>query len=113
MDKSLLSDMKERLAERLENAEAGNGEREKCARQYEVFVNFLHLVSEGIPCREALQILAERTGIRVKTIRKDMGEIRKFLRFSVDWCIFIYNEDDIQMPSRAPPFKSFDLKPFF
>lgn len=72
--------MRDALARRAEAAEAGSVRKKRYERQYEVFSNLLSLFSQGVPRKRVCTVLEEKTGIRVRTIRRDLEEIRLFLK---------------------------------
>ena len=76
--------MKEMLAKRAEEAEVGSKRKEKFERQYEIFSNLLILLSDGVPYRGVRTVLAEKTRIHIRTIRRDIEEIMIFLRKACD-----------------------------
>lgn len=67
------------LNERIRQTKPGTKEREKSERQYEVFFNLCHLMSDGHSKEEAKNILADNYGISLKTIARDINEIKEFL----------------------------------
>lgn len=79
-EKDRLSDMKKILKNRAGEAKPGSKLLEKYERQYEVFINLLNLLSENIPLANAMKLIAKNYGINVKTIRRDIEEIREFLK---------------------------------
>jgi hypothetical protein len=48
-------------------------------RQHNVFVNLYHYISEGYSIRKAIQLIAIKIGKNVKTIERDIYDIRAFL----------------------------------
>ena len=54
--------------------------RKKYERQYVVFCRFVKLVREGHSEQKALKIIAEKLGVSVKTVERDMEEARELLR---------------------------------
>jgi len=49
-------------------------------RQYVIFCRFVNLVRQGHSDKEALKAIAEKLGVSVKTVERDMEEARDFLR---------------------------------
>jgi len=79
-EKDRVSDMKEMLRNRAEKAMPGTKQHERYERQYEVFINLMNLLSEDIPAAELTTIIAVRCGMNIKTVRRDIEEIRYFLK---------------------------------
>jgi hypothetical protein len=48
-------------------------------RQHNVFVNLYHYISEGYSVRKAIELIAIKIGKNVKTIERDINDIRTFL----------------------------------
>jgi uncharacterized protein YoaH (UPF0181 family) len=48
-------------------------------RQHNVFINLYHCLSEGYSVGEAIQLIARKIGKNVKTIERDINDIRTFL----------------------------------
>ena len=48
-------------------------------RQHNVFINLYHYISEGYSIRKAIQLIAIKIGKNVKTIERDIYDIRAFL----------------------------------
>ena len=48
-------------------------------RQHNVFINLYHYISEGYSVGEAIQLIAGKIGKNVKTIERDINDIRTFL----------------------------------
>jgi len=48
-------------------------------RQHNVFINLYHYISEGYSDRKAIQLIAINIGKNVKTIERDINDIRSFL----------------------------------
>jgi hypothetical protein len=48
-------------------------------RQHSVFVNLYNYISEGYSVSKAVQLIATKIGKNVKTIERDINEIRSFL----------------------------------
>lgn len=72
------------LRERAEEEPLGSVRRKICCRQYDVFVNILALLAEGIPKERVEQELAKKHRLKdARTIRRDLDEIRAFLRENV------------------------------
>ena len=67
------------LAERVETAKQGTKQRAKFARQYELFLNLLHLAGEGYSDKEAFRIVSIQMGVGQRTVRRDLTDIREFL----------------------------------
>ncbi|MDM8524954.1 hypothetical protein QUF80_16410 [Desulfococcaceae bacterium HSG8] len=49
-------------------------------RQYVIFCRFVNLVREGHSDKKALKAIAKKLGVSVKTVERDMEEVRKFLK---------------------------------
>jgi hypothetical protein len=72
------------LRERADSQPYGSVKRKICRRQYDVFISIMALLSEGIPKEEVEQTLAKRHRLKdARTIRRDLEEIRKFLKNNV------------------------------
>lgn len=67
------------LAERVEKEKQSTRRRTIAARQYELFLNLRHLAEEDYPDEEVLKIVAEQMGVCLRTVRRDLAEIRHFL----------------------------------
>jgi hypothetical protein len=48
-------------------------------RQHNVFINLYHYISEGYSVRKAIELIAIKIGRNVKTIERDINDIRTFL----------------------------------
>jgi hypothetical protein len=48
-------------------------------RQHNVFINLYHYISEGYSVRKAIELIAIKIGKNVKTIERDINDIRSFL----------------------------------
>jgi len=48
-------------------------------RQHNVFINLYHYISEGYSVRKAIELIAIKIGKNVKTIERDLNDIRTFL----------------------------------
>jgi len=66
------------LAKRVETARQGTKQRAKFARQYELFLNLLHLAGERHSDKEAVRIVAEQMGVGQRMVRRDLADIRDF-----------------------------------
>ena len=74
-----VSDMMGILKERVK-AEPRRKKRERYERQYDIFVNFLDMLSKDISKKEAIRSFARKWRISEKTIQRDIREFRKFLK---------------------------------
>ncbi|MCP4107179.1 MAG: hypothetical protein GY749_16835 [Desulfobacteraceae bacterium] len=81
-EKNRLSIIKEILDKRIEKAKPGKM-KQKYERQYDVFINLFNLLSEGIPKEESQKLLADKNGVNIRTIRRDIVEIMEFLKNNV------------------------------
>jgi len=54
-------------------------------RQHNVFINLYHYMSEGYSIRKAIQLIATKIGKNVKTIERDIDEIRAFLNKEISY----------------------------
>jgi hypothetical protein len=68
------------LAKRPEGEKIGSKRRKRYMRHYTVFTNILGLLSQGFPKEDAVKRLAEKFAVNEKTIRRDIDEIKTFLR---------------------------------
>jgi hypothetical protein len=68
------------LAKRPESEKVGSKRRQRYLRHYTVFTNILALLSQGLHKEEAIKRLAEKFAVNEKTIRRDIDEIKTFLR---------------------------------
>ncbi|MDM8523689.1 hypothetical protein QUF80_09985 [Desulfococcaceae bacterium HSG8] len=76
----LSSVIKDALSTRIREAKPGTRKREIYKRQCEIFIELLHLISEGMPKKEAEKALAGEYNINERTIRRDIADIREFLK---------------------------------
>ncbi len=85
--RSALSMIIAMLAQRPGHKESGSKKRKKYARHYEVFINLVHLLAKGVPRESVIKHLAKRFTVNEKTIRRDIIEIRNFLReqHALEW----------------------------
>lgn len=67
------------LAERAENERQGSRRRAIAARQYELFLNLRNLAGETDSDQEAFRIVSQQMGVSLKTVHRDLAEIRDFL----------------------------------
>lgn len=72
--------MKQLLSQRIESQAFESKRRQIYQRQYELFVNYLHLLSEDIEPEDAKKMLAEKLKAEPKTISRDISDIREFLQ---------------------------------
>lgn len=79
-DKDAVFVMKKLLSERIDKEAYKSKRRQICQRQYDLFVNFFHLLSEGVEDKDAKKMLAEKFHIEPKTISCDFSDIRNFLQ---------------------------------
>ena len=68
------------LAKRPEGERIGSKRRKRYMRHYTVFTNILALLSQGLHKEEAIKRLAQKFAVNEKTIRRDIDEIKTFLR---------------------------------
>jgi hypothetical protein len=54
-------------------------------RQHNVFINLYHYISEGYSIRKAIQLIALKIGKNVKTVERDMNDIRTFLNKEISY----------------------------
>jgi hypothetical protein len=54
-------------------------------RQHNVFINLYHYISEGYSIRKAIQLIAVKIGKNVKTIERDIDDIRTFLNKEISY----------------------------
>jgi hypothetical protein len=54
-------------------------------RQHNVFANLYHYISEGYSIRKAIQLIAAKIGKNVKTIERDIDDIRTFLNKEISY----------------------------
>ncbi|NJL58570.1 MAG: hypothetical protein HC887_01870 [Desulfobacteraceae bacterium] len=73
-----ISVMKQLLSQRIDSQLPNSKRRQICQRQYDLFTNFLHLLSEGIEPEDAKKMLAEKLEAEPKTISRDISDIREF-----------------------------------
>ncbi len=78
-DSPVIIEMKTALTKRIKG-ETNKNVRRKHERQYVVFCRFVRLNQEGYSEREALERIAEVLGVSLRTVERDMAEIRNFLR---------------------------------
>ncbi|GAK53132.1 hypothetical protein U14_04392 [Candidatus Moduliflexus flocculans] len=72
------------LRERAEREPFGSVRRKICRRQHDIFVNIFALLAEGTPKEQVEQALAKKYRLKnARTIRRDLDEIRAFLRENV------------------------------
>ena len=72
------------LRERAEREPFGSARRKICRRQHDIFVNIFALLAEGAPKEQVEQALAKKYRLKnARTIRRDLDEIRAFLRENV------------------------------
>ena len=77
---NLRAEIERRLRERANNEAPGSKRRQICRRQYDVFVNLMALLADGIPKEQAEERLAKQFRLKdARTIRRDLEEIRAFL----------------------------------
>lgn len=79
-ERSPLSTITAMLAQRPDNERSGSKKSKKYERHYAVFTNIVHLLAQGVPKEEAIKCLAKRFSVNEKTIRRDIAEIKEFLR---------------------------------
>jgi hypothetical protein len=79
-ERSALSIIIVMLTQRPDNEKPGSKKSKKYERHYAVFTNIVHLLAQGIPKEEAIKCLAKRFSVNEKTIRRDIAEIKEFLR---------------------------------
>ena len=65
------------LIKRIKETQPGTKSRQTCERQYEIFVNLLNLFSKDIPVEKALKILADKYDVTVRTVHRDLADIRE------------------------------------
>jgi hypothetical protein len=65
---------------RIEEEKAGSKKRRKRKRQFDVFVNMVHLMAGGMSRETAVNLLARRFFVHKRTIRRDIGEIYDFFQ---------------------------------
>lgn len=92
----VLSCITDLLIERFKAQAPGSKKREVCKRQYEIFIAFLHELSEIEPESDLNEMIKQRTEIikklaaifRVdeKTVRRDIQEVREFLKEKMSLC---------------------------
>lgn len=79
-DDHFRAEIERRLRERANNEAPGSKRRQICRRQYDVFVNLMALLADGIPKEQAEERLAKQFRLKdARTIRRDLEEIRAFL----------------------------------
>ncbi|GEM_PF-5152212 len=66
------------LTARIKETQPNTKSRQIYERQYEIFVNLLNLFSKDIHIEKALKILADKYGVTVRTVQRDLEEIREF-----------------------------------
>ena len=72
------------LRERAEREPFGTARRKICRRQHDIFVNIFAMLAEGTPKEQVEQALAKKFRLKnTRTIRRDLDEIRVFLRENV------------------------------
>ncbi len=54
-------------------------------RQHNVFINLYHYISEGYSIRKAIQLIALKIGKNVKTVERDINDIRTFLNKEISY----------------------------
>ncbi len=85
------------LIARVKEEAPGSKKREVCKRQYEIFVAFLHKLSEIEPESDLNDIIRQRSDIikqifkifkvDEKTVRRDIQDIREFLKEKMSLCV--------------------------
>jgi len=78
--RSALSTISMMLAQRPDNEKPGSKKSKKYERHYAVFTNIVHLLAQGALKEEAIRCLAKRFSVNEKTIRRDIAEMKEFLR---------------------------------
>lgn len=68
------------MKERTESAAPESKNREKYERQYDVFASLLHSLSNDVPKATVMKQLAEKYDMDIRTIQRDIRDIREFLR---------------------------------
>ncbi|OQX05217.1 MAG: hypothetical protein BWK80_52510 [Desulfobacteraceae bacterium IS3] len=92
----VLSCITDLLIERFKAHAPGSKKREVCKRQYEIFVAFLHELSEIEPASDLKDMIKQRPdmikklandfGVDEKTVRRDIQEVREFLKEKMSLC---------------------------
>ena len=77
-EKMEIEEIAEILKKRATNAKHINTKK-IYKRQHNVFVNLYHYISEGYSVRKAIELIAIKIGKNVKTIERDINDIRAFL----------------------------------
>ena len=83
-DRIEIEELQEILKRRAINTKHKNT-RKIYKRQHNVFVNLYHYISEGYSVPKAIQLIAAKIGRNVKTIERDIEEIRSFLNKEVSY----------------------------
>ena len=76
----LLETIKALLKKRARDEKPGSHRRKKHTRQYDIFVAYILMLSDGITAREAKKTLIEKFGYDKKMIERDMAGVRIFLK---------------------------------
>lgn len=71
------------LLTRIKETRPGTKSRQTCERQYEIFVSLLNLLSDNVPMEEAFKIIADKQGVAVRTVHRDIADIREFSKKNV------------------------------
>ena len=79
-----IEELKEILKKRAINTKHKNTKK-IYKRQHNVFVNLYHYISEGYSIRKAIQLIATKIGKNVKTIERDIDDIRTFLNKEISY----------------------------
>ncbi len=86
-ERSALAAILAMLAQRPDKEKPGSKKGKKYQRHYTVFSNIISLLAKGIPKEAAVKNLAKKMSVNEKTIRRDIAEIKHFLRekHALEW----------------------------
>ena len=77
-DRLEIEEIGEILKKRVTDAKHSNTKK-IYKRQHNVFISLYHYISEGYSVRKAIELIAIKIGKNVKTIERDINDIRTFL----------------------------------
>jgi len=80
----IIEEMKDALIKRIER-ETNKNVRRKYERQYVAFCRFAMLIQEGYSESEALKKIAEALRVSLRTVERDMAEIREFFKAEMSY----------------------------
>ena len=83
-DRIEIEELKDLLRKRAATTKHGNT-RKIYKRQHNVFISLYHYLSEGYSIPRAMQLIASKIGKNIKTIERDLDEIRAFLNREISY----------------------------